>query len=174
MVHYDYSTTLLPTLGFSLWSNAQWLLCPLQLSGNKKYLTILLVSYTSIKLGGKITFQIYLLCGLLNGWIRIKNVIIKCLAQWVSFSPDHIVPRLFNSRGDILIFTINQCCMLNSDPEYEVRCIFSRKAFLDLAIPIIVIPKFHLHKNLPYMHFYFNILIPRRYHAFISIIFVTV
>ncbi|CAD7688999.1 unnamed protein product [Nyctereutes procyonoides] len=56
--------------------------------------------------------------------------------------------------------------MLNSDSEYEVRYIFSWKAFLGWGPPIIMIPKFHLHNN-----FYFNILIPRRYHAFISIIF---
>lgn len=44
---------------------------------------------------------------------------------------------------------------------------FSWKAVPGLAELIIVIPKFNLHKNPPYMQFYLNILAPKRYHAFI-------
>lgn len=78
---------------------------------------------------GKSSRYIYLWLLFVELVNEYKDVIVKWLTQCKSFSSDHIVPRLFNLRGDILISTTNQFCMLNSGPEYDVRYIFSGKNF---------------------------------------------
>lgn len=62
--------------------------------------------------------------------LGIPIIITYWMGEWIYnmwFLSD--LPRSFDSRYDVLMFTTNQCCMWNSDPEYDVRCIFLGKQF---------------------------------------------